>query len=239
MSDGSWHRYVGIAGILSAAILLAAGIVLAPLPTATGDTANKVASALLSNLGAARTGAFLMLVATIPLIVFAAGVIGMLSRGGTVSRALAQIAFGCTIAAVALYSAGQSVLYVAAGIAQGSTPETVRAVYGVWDAIGFTGHLFLGLFVLTTSVLALLAQAFPRWVRWTGLVSGTCLSLGTLALSGGLDVLGPLFLIGWYLSLVWLLTISFWILLGQVATRPQPADSDTERPEAIVRPISR
>jgi Domain of unknown function (DUF4386) len=237
MTGGSWYRYIGVAGILSAAALLAAGIVVAPLPTATGDTANKVASALISNLGAARLGGFLNLVATIPFIVFAAGVTDILSRGETVSRVLGRVAFGCAIAAVVLYAAGQSVLFLAAGIAQGSAPETVRAVYGVWDSIGFTGHVFLGLFVLTISVLALMAHVFPRWVRWTGLVGGTCLSLGTLALSGGLDVLGPLFLIGWYVSLVSLLIASIWILLGKVAAQPLSTESGSHRPDALVRPI--
>jgi hypothetical protein len=222
MTGGSWYRYIGVAGILSAAALLAAGIVVAPLPTATGDTANKVASVLISNLGAARFGGFLNLVATIPFIVFAAGVTDMLTRGETVSRVLGRVAFGYAIAAVVLYAAGQSVLYLAAGIAQGSAPETVRAVYGVWDSIAFTGHVFLGLFVVTISVLALMAQVFPSWVRWTGLVGGTCLSLSTLALSGGLDVLGPLFLIGWYVSLASLLVASAWILLGKVAAQSQP-----------------
>jgi Domain of unknown function (DUF4386) len=222
MTNGSWHRYLGIAGILSAAILLAVGFVVAPLPTATSDTANKIASDLISNLSAARTGGFLMLVATIPFIVFAAGVTDVLSRGETVSRVLGRVAFGCAIAAVVLYAAGQSVLVLAAGIAQGSAPETVRAVYGVWDSIAFTGHVFLGLFVLTISVLALMAHVFPRWVRWTGLVGGTCLSLGTLALSGGLNVLGPLFLIGWYVSLASLLVASAWIVLGKVAAQSQP-----------------
>lgn len=221
MSVGSWHRYLGIAGILSAAAMLAAGIVVAPLPTATSETATKVASALISNLGAARFGGFLMLIATIPFIVFAAGVIDVLNRSETASRVLGRVAFGCAIAAAGLYAAGQSVLYLAAGIAKESAPETVRAVYGVWDSIAFTGHVFLGLFVLTISVLALMAHVFPRWVRWTGLVGGTCLSAGTLALSGGLDVLGPLFLIGWYVSLASLLVASAWILVGKVAVQPQ------------------
>jgi hypothetical protein len=237
MSVGSWHRFLGIAGILSAAILLAVGFIVAPLPTATSDTASKVAGALISNLGAARSGSFLMLIATIPLLVFAAGVSDILNRAETASRVLSRVAFGCAIAAVGLYAAGQSVLQLAAGIAQGAAPETVRAVYGVWDSIAFTGHAFLGLFVLTISVLALLAQAFPRWVRWMGLVGGTSLSLGTLALSGGLDALGPLFLIGWYVSLVSLLIASIWILLGKVAAQPLSTESGSHRPDALVQPI--
>ena len=237
MTVGSWHRYLGVAGILSAAALLAAGFVVAPLPTGTGDSASKVASALISNLGAARFGGFLNLVATIPFIVFAAGVTDILSRGETVSRVLGRVAFGCAIAAVGLYAAGQSVLQFAAGIAQGTPPETVRAVYGVWDSIAFTGHVFLGLFVLTISVVALVAQAFPRWVRWMGLVGGTSLSLGTLALSGGLDALGPLFLIGWYLSLVWIVIAGCLFLIGKVAAQSLSADAGSGRSEALARPI--
>jgi hypothetical protein len=221
MTFGSWHRYVGIGGILSAVIMVAAGIVINPLPESS-DPANKVASALINNLGVARSGGFLVLVATIPFILFAAGVTDLLSRGEAVSRVLCRVAFGCAVATVALSAAGQGVLHVAADTAQGLAPETVRAVYGVWDSIVFSGHLFLGLFVLTISVLALVAHVFPRWVRWTGLVGGTCLSLGTLALSGGLDVLGPLFLIGWYASLGSLLVASVWILLGKVAAQSQP-----------------
>jgi hypothetical protein len=237
MTVGSSHRYVGIAGILSSAIMLAVGFIVAPLPTATGDTANKVASALISNIGAARLGGFLMLVATIPFIVFAAGVTDALTRSKTTSRVLGRMAFGCAIAAAALYAAAQGVLHLAADIAQGSAPETVRAVFGVWDSMAFTGHLCLGLFVLTISALALLAQFFPRWVRWTGLVGGTCLSVGTLALSGGLNVLGPVFLIGWYLSLGSLLVAGVWTLLGKVVARPLSTESGSQRPDALVRPI--
>jgi hypothetical protein len=221
MTIGSWHRYVGIAGILSAATLLAAGFVTAPLPNATGETANKVATDLISNLGAARFGVFLLLVGGIPLVLFAAGFTDLLSRGATVARVLGRIAFGCAIATAALYAAAQGVGHLATDIAQGSAPETVRAVYGVGDEIGFLGNLFLALFVLTTSVLALVTHALPTWVRWTGLVGGTCLSLGVLGLSAGFDGLGLLFFIGWFVSMAWLVVTGFWILLGKVAAQPQ------------------
>jgi hypothetical protein len=201
--------------------MVAAGIVINPLPEST-EPANRVASALISNLGAARSGGFLVLLATIPFILFAAGVTDLLSRADAVARDLCRAAFGCAIATVALSAAAQSVLHVAVGTAQGLAPETVRAVYGVWDSIVFTGHLFLGLFVLMISVLALVAHVFPRWVRWTGLVGGACLTVGTLALLGGLDLVGPLFLVGWYVSLVVLLVASVWILLGKLADQPQP-----------------
>lgn len=237
MGVGTRHRFLGIAGILSAAIMLAAGFIIAPLPTGTGDSASKVASVLISNLGAAKAGGFLMLLATLPLMVFAAGVTDVLNRSESCARFLNRVAFGCAIAAVGLYAAGQSVLHLAAGIAQGTAQETVRAVYGVWNSIAFTGHAFLGLFVLTISVVALAAHVFPRWVRWMGLVSGTSLSLGTLALSGGLDALGPLFLIGWYLSLVWIVIAGCLFLIGKVAAQGLSADAGSGRSEALARPI--
>ena len=139
-------------------------------------------------------------------------------------------------AADAIYAAAQSVLSFAASTAQGSAPETVRAVYGIWEAIGFTGHLFLGAFVLSVSVLALLARTLPGWIRWTGLVGSTCLIVGTLALSGGLDALGPLFLIGWYVSLIWLLITGVWAVLRKGATQPQPADPLPDRSVAVGHP---
>jgi hypothetical protein len=96
-------------------------------------------------------------------------------------------------------------------------------VYGVSGSASLVGSLFLGLFVLTISVLALIAQSMPRWVRYLGMASGLCLAIGSFALVAGAGFLALFYLIGWYLSQAWFVVAGVSILIGRFSGQPEPA----------------
>ena len=224
MTLGSSIRYVGIAGILSAVLLTAAGIVLAPLPDDLSSPATKFATVVINNRGALRSGDLLLLVAIVPLILFAGGILEFLNQNVTLSRALRRAAFGFATATAAMFAVSYGIAAAVVTTAESSTPETVRMAYGVSSSVSVVGTLFLGLFVLTTSVLALVVYGLPRWVRWMGVVSGLCLAVGSFALVIGAGFPLILFyLIGWYLSQAWFIVAGVSILIGRFSGQPEPS----------------
>ena len=88
MTVGSSIRFVGIAGILSAVLVTAGGIVVAPLPDDISLPATKFATVVINNRGALRSGDLLLLVAIVPLILFAGGILEILNQDVTLSRVL-------------------------------------------------------------------------------------------------------------------------------------------------------
>jgi hypothetical protein len=224
MNLGSSIRYVGIAGILSAVLLTAGGIVLAPLPDDLSSPASKFATVVINNRGALRSGDLFLVVALVPLILFAGGILEILNRDVAVSRVLRHVAFGFAIATAVMLAISDGIAAAVATTAQDTAPDTVRMVYGVSGSASVVGSLFLGLFVLTTSVLALIAHSMPRWVRWLGVVSGLCLAVGSFALVIGAGFPLILFyLIGWYLSQAWFIVAGVSILIGRFSGQPEPS----------------
>ena len=109
-------------------------------------------------------------------------------------------------------------------VSQSFTAETVRAVYAISGQIVTVGALFLGLFVLTTSLLALGLGVLPRWVRWLGVVGGLTFMVAALDQQTSNDALGALYPIGWYLSQVWILVTGVSMFLGGVRAEENSGD---------------
>ena len=223
MTVGSSIRFVGIAGILSAVLVTAGGIVLAPLPYDLSSPATKFATVVINNRGALRSGELLLLVAIVPLILFAGGILEILNQDVTLSRVLRRAALGFATTTAAMFAVSYGVAAAVATTAQDSAPDTVRMVYGVSGSAAVVGSLFLGLFVLTTSVLALVAHRLPRWVRWMGVVSGLCLAIGSFALVTGAGFLSLFYIIGFYLSQAWFIVAGVSILIGRSSGQPEQA----------------
>jgi len=215
MSVRWWNRYVGIAGILSVVLMVSGGIALNSLPSHAGDAA-KVALVIANSRSSAAWGGFLLLIAMIPFVLFAVGVIDPLSRDVAISRILRRVSFGSAIVTVALYATYQGLIGALVNVSQSSTAETVRAVYAISGQIVTVGALFLGLFVLTTSMLALGLGVLPRWVRWLGVVGGLTFIVAALDQQSSNDALGAVYPIGWYLSQAWILVTGVCMFLGGV-----------------------
>ena len=223
MTLGSSIRYVGIVGILSAVLLTAGGIVLAPLPDDLSSPATKFATVVINNRGALRSGDLLLLGAIVPLILFAGGFLEILNQDVPLSRVLRHVAFSFATATAVMFAVSYGIAAAVATSAQDTSPDTVRMVYGVSGSASLVGSLFLGLFVLTISVLALIAQSMPRWVRYLGMASGLCLAIGSFALVAGAGFLALFYLIGWYLSQAWFVVAGVSILIGRFSGQPEPA----------------
>lgn len=99
--------------------------------------------------------------------------------------------------------------------------ENIRR-YSCEDQEGITtaSDLFLGVFVLTVSILAFVGHALPGWVRWIGILSGTCLIVGGGALTTPYGSVGPLIVVGFAAFVLWVASTSVLTLLGRVRARP-------------------
>ena len=234
MSVRWWNRYVGIAGILSVVLMVSAGVALNSLPSSARDAA-KVAQVITNSRSSAAWGGFLLLIAMVPFVLFAMGVVDALSRDVAVSRILRRVAFGSAIVTVALYATYQGAIGALVSVSQSSTAETVRAVYAISGQIVTVGALFLGLFVLTTSLLALGLGVLPRWVRWLGVVGGLTFMVAAIDQQTSNDALGALYPIGWYLSQVWILVTGVSMFLGGV--RAENSGDSPARTVGVSRPL--
>jgi hypothetical protein len=214
----SSERYIGVAGILF--------VLLYVVPAVLGggarpdESAAKVASELVNNRGAAVASAYALLVASVALLMFCAGMTRFTSTSPHFSPVLAAFAFGAGAISSALLAVANAVLGALAGyLLTGSTPDTIRSLNALWDAFTTGSGLFLGVFAVAVSLLAFEARMLPGWMRWLGLVAGVCLIIGAGSLATPFRGVGPLWVVGLFSTLVWIAASSVWMLMQKPASK--------------------
>jgi hypothetical protein len=214
-----WERYVGIAGIAFLVLISVSGAFFA-VRIKADEPAAEVVSTLMGHRAGAVADAYLLLAALVPLLVFTAGIITILGRNDSTSWFLPATALGAALTAIALLGVAQGVMGALAGyIVHGSNPEAVRVAYGIYDGVTTASDLFLGVFVLTASILAFVVRALPPWVRWIGILSGACLMVGAGALTTPYGGVGPLIVVGFVAFVLWVASTSVLTVLGRVSAR--------------------
>lgn len=177
------------------------------------QSASQVASELVSHRSAATTSAYLLLVASVLLLIFAAGV----TRTGDAeagSQLLSTAAFGAGAISAALLAAANATLAALAGyLVAGATPDSVRSLNGLWDALTTTSGLFLGLLVLVASLIAFKTPRLPVWMRWFGVAAGSVLMVGAGSVATPFHGVGPLWVLGLLATMVWITVTSLWMTL--------------------------
>lgn len=212
----SWERYAGVGGIVFVIALLGTVFAGAQInPTASPAT---VASSLLQHRSGELTTVYLQLFAAIPLLVFLVGLRATLYRGEGESPVLAPLAFVTALIGLALVLAAHGILgTLEAYVVKGSGAGTVRAAYSLYEGVFTVSDLFLGAFLLASSLVILRSHVLPRWTGWAGIVGGVCLVLDTFSFSNPQSILGLFGFVGFILMLVWVLSISVSMLRNRVA----------------------
>lgn len=202
--------FVGAAGILFVVLYVVPAIIWGGVRP--DDPAAAVTNALTAHRSAAIAAAYLLLAASVMLLVFAAGV-SRSPADGSLSELLSRTAFGAGAISAALLAAANGLLGALGGyIIVGSSPEIVRALNGSWDAFTTVSGLFLGVFALTLSLREVETRYLSRWLRWLGVVAGAVLIIGSGSLATPFHGVGPLWVLGVFGTLGWIALSSIWML---------------------------
>jgi hypothetical protein len=180
------------------------------------ESPSEIVTLLVDNRAAVLTGVGLQIAANILFFVFAVGVIRILRRGEKEPAFLSAPAFTAGAIGGALGIVSNTVLAsITAAVApqlQQSDPNLVWALVQVYKFMSYSQDLFLGLFVLATSLLLVRSASGPRWIGWFGFLPGL---LWVVAIYTVVDPEGLISLagfIGALLTLLWLLLLSLFLL---------------------------
>lgn len=202
--------FVGAAGILFVVLYVVPAIIWGGVRP--DDPAATVTNALTAHRSAAIVAAYLLLAASVMLLAFAAG----MSRSpadGSWSELLSRTAFGAGAISAALLAAANGLLGALGGyIIVGSSPETVRALNGLWDGLTTVSGLFLGVFALTLSLRELERRYLARWIGWLGILAGVVLIIGSGSLATPFHGVGPFWILGVFGTLGWIALSGIWML---------------------------
>ncbi len=168
MDDAKWERAAGAGGILFVVMVLVSAF-LPGSPPSTSDPARDIAKYFNDHGDAIRQAAFLGIIATLPIVWWAAAMYRMLERATGNARLGVMAMVGVAIATAA---AGVSAIVYA-----------VVAIVGVGGSGGLTGTKFF--YVLGTNMNAMVAIGtalvvgsvsagilrtgmMPKWIGWLG-----------------------------------------------------------------------
>src|SRR5438445_9288012 len=153
----SHRRVVGIAGILFVVLYALPGLLWGGVRPDAAPA--KVASELVSQRGAAVASAYVLLVSSVALLAFCAGMTRFTPAGPRFSPILSSFAFGAGAISAALLAAANAVLGALGGyLLTDSVPDTLRSLNAFWDAFTSASGLFIAVFVVVFSRLAFNAQ---------------------------------------------------------------------------------
>lgn len=211
---GLVHRrpepFVGAAGILFVVLYVVPTIIWGGVRP--DDPAATVTNALTAHRSAAIVSAYVLLAASVMLLAFAAGMTRS-PADDSLSELLSRMAFGAAAISAALLAAANGLLGALGGyIIVGSSPETVRALNGLWDALTTVSGLFLGAFALTVSLREVETRYLTRWLRWLGVAAGTVLIIGSGSLATPFHGVGPFWVLGIFGTLGWIALSGIWML---------------------------
>jgi hypothetical protein len=213
----SHERYVGIAGILF--ILLYALPVLLWGGVRPDEPPAKVASELVSQRGAAVASAYVLLVASVVLLIFCAGITRFTPASPRFSPFLSVFGFGAGAISAALLAVANAVLGALGGyLLTDSAPDTIRSLNALWDAFTTASGLFLGVFAIAVSLLAFEARVLATWMKWLGVGAGVCLIIGAGSLATPFRGVGPFWVLGLLATFIWIASTSVWMLMPKQTT---------------------
>jgi hypothetical protein len=189
------------------------------------ESASEVVGLLVDNRTAVLTGIGLQIASNILFFVFVVGVTRILRRGEKEPASLSTPAFTAGAIGGALVIVSNAMLAgITARVAtqlQQSDPNLVWALVQVYKSVSYSEDLFLGLFVLATSLLLVRSASGPRWIGWFGFLPGI---LWVLAIFTAVDPEGMIGLAGLFGGLL----VSLWLLLVSLFLLPQAGETQTQ-----------
>jgi hypothetical protein len=208
MDDAKWERAAGAGGILFVVLVLISAF-LPGSPPSTSDPAVKIAKYFADHDDAIRQASFLAIIATLPIVWWAAAIYRMLERATGNARLGVITAVGVAIATVA---GGISAVVYA-----------VVAVAGVGGSGGVSGTKFF--YMLGTNMNAMVAIGtalavgavsagilrtgmMAKWIGWLGGLVALLSVVGSLIAVSGNDVVMGVLFASFLVFALWLVIVS-------------------------------
>jgi hypothetical protein len=207
MDDNRWERYGALGGIVFV-ILVVASIIVTGGNAMASDSASKIVKYFNDHQDGIKAGAFLSVLASVPIIVWAGSLWARLNRVGDVHNRLALIAvLGLLIGGVGNLTQNA----VNAGVAlqlHSISASGVKFFFVLSQTFGAGGLVGLAVLVLAVSVAAFRLGAFPRWIGWLGVLDGIVFLVAAYSIATTSDAINALGFIAFILWAIWLIATS-------------------------------
>jgi hypothetical protein len=185
MNSSSWNRWLALAGILFAILFVVGFFMAGSIDTSESD-ANIISDVKDSGTQTATiAGAYLMAVAAVMLLCFAARLRTLLGEAEGGRETLAGLAFvGGGVCAALILVGAFALAAVPAALAFGSSPDptsadAARYIPQFGFGIVLVGAMFSAIvMILSTSIVALRTGVLPTWFGWFGVVVSVVLLFG-------------------------------------------------------------
>ncbi len=221
----SWARLTAVAGIAFVALtVIGLGLSGAdPSPTGPLDT---VRAHFSDNRELVLVSFYLQSLGMVCFLAFAAGLAGLVRRGGAdtlgiLANLIVTGAAGVVAVSLVVNMAAAALAY---RVALEGDPGAVQALFYFYMMVPFMG-LPLGAFLAAAGTGILGSGVAPRWLGWVALPPALCLLVGVAGIG---DLYGPLEFLGYFGGflpfLLWALTLSIVLLVRRVTVA-----AETER----------
>lgn len=205
--DSKWERYGALGGILFVVLVIVSGAV-AGGNAMTSDSPAKILKYFHDHQSGIKIGAFLSVLATVPIIWWAGSLWARLHRSGDREFRLALIAvLGLLIGGVGnLTQTGvNAALAIELSRVNGVESKFFVVLSQTFGAGGLVG---LAVLVFATSVAVFRHHAFPTWVGWLGVVDGLAFLVAGYTIATTNNGIGGVSFGAFILWAIWLIATS-------------------------------
>ena len=219
VDDTKWERYGALGGIVFV-VLVIASIVVASGNAMASDSAAEILKYFRDNQDGIKVGAFLSILASVPIIWWAGSLWSRLHRVGDRHNRLALIAvLGLLIGGVGNLTQTAVSAVVALRLPD-VAPVTAKFFFVLSLAFGAGGLIGIAVLVFAVSVAAFRLGAFPKWVGWLGVVDGLAFLVAAYTIASTSDAIATFGFVAFILWAIWLIATS---VVMYRATYEEPA----------------
>jgi hypothetical protein len=207
VDDSRWERYGALGGIVFVAFVVASIIVNGGNATAS-DSASKILKYFQDHQDGIKVGAFLSVLASVPIIWWAGSLWTRLHRCGDRYHRLALIAvLGLLIGGVGNLT--QTAVNAGVALELNSVgPAGTKFFFIMSQAFGAGGLVGIAVLVAAASVATFRFGAFPRWVGWLGFLDALVFLVGAYTIATTSDAINTFAFVGFILWAIWLVATS-------------------------------
>jgi Domain of unknown function (DUF4386) len=189
-------------------VLLVVSFIVSGEPKSAEDGPEEIAEWYLDNKDSAQVGAFIGIVAAVPLIFFGAYLRKVLEPAGALLSTLPLI--GLTIVGVGA-AIDNMLLFGAAEAAEDITGEQLQTIQAIWDNDFFPLLLGIMVFLWSVGIAVLRSDVLPKWMGWFALVFAV------------ISLAGPLGFISFPGALLWVIIAGILLTMRARSTPARPA----------------
>jgi hypothetical protein len=207
MDDTKWERYGALGGIVFVLLVIASIVVVGGNAMAS-DSAAKILKYFRDNKDGIKVGAFLSVLASVPIIWWAGSLWARLHRMGDRHNRLALIA----VLGLLIGGAGNlTQTAVSAAVAlqlPNIAPTTAKFFFILSLSFGAGGLIGIAVLLLAVSVATFRFRAFPSWIGWLGVVDAVVFLVAAYAIATTSDGIATLGFIAFILWAIWIIATS-------------------------------